>query len=206
MQLAERKHFAECLMGLGVLYGKPVNAFLIEIYWQACARFDFSAVQQALQAHVNNPDQGQFMPKPADIVRYLEGGSHTQALQAWSKVMQAMNSAGCYASVVFDDPRIHAVITEMGGWIALCKTKVDEQPFKAREFEKRYAAYVLHSPENYPRHLVGMIELQNSAQGYPVGTPLFIGDHAKALAVYQQRSHHNVVSHLQINRLGGSKQ
>jgi hypothetical protein len=186
MKLTERMNFAECLMGLGALYGKPVNEFLIEIYWQACAKYEFQDVQKSLQAHVNNPDQGQFMPKPADIVRYLEGTSHTQALQAWSEVMKGISSAGCYSSVVFDDPIIHAVLSEMGGWISICKINEEELPFKAREFEKRYAAYVLHKPKNYPSYLVGLIELQNSAHGHPFEKPLLLGDHQKALAVYQQ--------------------
>lgn len=57
-------------------------------------------------------------------------------------------------------------------------------PFKAREFEKRYAAYVLKPPENYPRHLAGLIELQNSATGNLVPLPEFIGDVEKAKEVY----------------------
>jgi hypothetical protein len=55
------------------------------------------------------------MLKPSDVVRYLEGSTSCQALQAWSKVMQAVKTIDQYDSVVFDDSLIHAVIHDMGG-------------------------------------------------------------------------------------------
>lgn len=186
MKLNDKIRFTECLVGLCTLYGKQINTFLLEIYWQACAKFELADVQRALHAHINNPDQGQFMPKPADIVRYLQGSGGAQALRAWSLVLQAMQGVGCYSSVVFDDVIIHAVITEMSGWVHLCKTQADELPYKAREFERRYASYVLQPPQTYPAVLTGIIEWQNKAQGYHYGdNPILVGDMAKARLVYQ---------------------
>jgi hypothetical protein len=177
--------FSELLRGLGVLYGKPVNPALVEIYWRVLERFELAAVKMALEAHVGNPDSGQFMPKPADVVRYVEGNRCTQALHAWSQVRQAIQSIGVYRSVVFDDALTHAVITDMGGWIALCHTPLAELPFKANEFEKRYAAYVLRPPAVYPRQLVGILARDNQATGQPVEPPLLLGVAARAEAVYQ---------------------
>lgn len=185
MQTNDMPNFLILMTGLGALYGKPINEPLVDIYWRALQRFDFASVKEAFQAHVDNPDSGQYMPKPADVVRYLEGSSRTQALQAWSRVVKAIGSIGSYQSVVFDDPIIHAVVAEMGGWVQLCKVKEDELPFKANEFEKRYAGYVLHPPEKYPKQLTGILEQQNSIQGYEVKPPTLIGDQQKALLVYQ---------------------
>jgi hypothetical protein len=185
MQTSDMPNFLNLLTGLGALYGKPINEPLVEIYWRALQRFEFPAVKEALQAHVDNPDSGQFMPKPADVVRYLEGGSRTQALQAWSRVVKAIGSIGCYRSLVFDDSVIHAVVSDMGGWVQLCKVTEDELPFKANEFEKRYTGYVLHPPETYPKQLTGVIEQQNSSQGHEVEPPVLIGDQHKALLVYR---------------------
>lgn len=105
------------------MYGKPLNNFLLEIYWKICQPFEFGDIEKAFEAHVRDPDYGQFMPKPADLIRFLEGGRQTQALQAWSKVVKAISHAGYYSSVVFDDICIHAVISEMDGWIALCQSQ-----------------------------------------------------------------------------------
>jgi hypothetical protein len=184
----EMPEFVKLMTGLGMLYGKPMNEFLIDIYWQALQMFTFEAVKTALQTHVQNPDAGQYLPKPADVVRYLEGSSHTQALQAWSLVARAIRTIGCYESVVFDDPVIHAVIADMGGWLELCRMTEKEMPHRAREFEKRYTAYVLHPPVDYPKQLVGLIEAKNSLQGFPVKPPLLLGDSRQAWLVYEQGS------------------
>lgn len=185
MQANDMPDFLNLMTGLGALYGKPMNEPLIEIYWRALSRFDFAAVKEALQAHIDNPDAGQYMPKPADVVRYLEGSSQTQALQSWSRVVKAIGQIGCYRSLIFDDPVIHAVIEDMGGWVNLCKVTEDELPFRAQEFAKRYAGFVLHPPATYPKQLAGIFEQQNSMQGHKVEPPVLIGDQQKALLVYQ---------------------
>ncbi len=159
----------------------------MRLYWCALEQFELAEVKAAFQAHLSNPDTGQFMPKPADVMRYVKGGTQTQALQAWSKVANAIRSVGGHASVVFDDPLIHVVIEEMGGWISLCQTLLKDLPFRANEFEKRYAAYVLHPPLHYPKQLTGLIEGQNRMNGYDyaIKPPLLIGDPKRALQVLQ---------------------
>lgn len=185
MLASDMPNFLIQMTKLGALYSKPINEPLVDLYWRALKRFDFPAVEEALQAHIDNPDSGQYMPKPADVIRYLEGGSHTQALQAWSRVVKTIGNIGSYSSVIFDDAIIHAVIADMGGWIYLCKVTQDELPFKGDEFEKRYTGYVLHPPEKYPKKLTGIFEQQNSSQGYVIESPTLIGDQHKALLVYQ---------------------
>jgi len=179
--------FTELMTGICVLYGKSPSDALMELYWRALESFDFEVVKTALEAHVSNSDSGQFMPKPADVMRYVQGSSQTQGLLAWSKVMQAVKSVGLYQSIVFDDPLIHAVIEDMGGWINLCMTPTKDAPFRANEFEKRYAAYVLHPPLHYPKQLIGLTEGQNRMNGYlsAIKPPLLLGDKARALSVLQ---------------------
>lgn len=186
MKSPDYANFATLLIELGVIYEKPMNQTLIEVYWCNLKQFDFIAVKKALQAHVVNPDpSGRYMPKPSDIVRYLKGSSHTQALQAWSRVIKAISDIGCYSSVIFDDALVHAVISDMGGWVQLCKVKENELPFRANEFEKRYTGYVLHPPTTYPKKLTGIIEQQNHETSYNIASPILIGDRQKALLVYK---------------------
>src|SRR5262249_41248898 len=99
MTNADMTKFVKLMTGLGILYGKPMSEQLIDIYWQALQSFSFSAVKEAFNAHVRNPDTGQYLPKPADVVRYVEGTGATQALQAWSQVIRTIRSVGCYDSV-----------------------------------------------------------------------------------------------------------
>ena len=186
MTHADMTEFVKLMTGLGVLYAKPMSEHLIDIYWQALKNFSFAGVKEALNAHVRNPDTGQYLPKPADVVRYLEGAGQTQALQAWSQVVRTIRAVGCYESVVFDDPIIHAVIEDMGGWLQLCKITQKELPFRAHEFEKRYLGYVLHPPQHFPKQLIGLIESQNNLQGYGSDQPFLIGDIVQAHQTYRQ--------------------
>jgi hypothetical protein len=186
MQPNDITEFTRVLSSLSTLYGKPMSKPIVELYWAALSGFDFVDVKQALQAHVRHPDTGQYMPKPADVVRFLHGDSHTQALQAWSKVVSAMRTVGIYTSVIFDDPLVHAVIHDMGGWVMLCQTFDKNLPFRERDFTTRYAGFVSKPPAHYPKQLTGVAAHQNLLQGYKSDPPVCLGDPQKALQVYQQ--------------------
>ena len=50
------------------------------LYWQGLKDFDLPALKQAVTRHLRNPDNGQFMPKIADLVRMLQGMTQYSAL------------------------------------------------------------------------------------------------------------------------------
>ena len=179
MQLTDKKAFQQLLTGVGLLYGKTLHAAVLAIWWQALKHCEFNEVSAALNAYVVNPDKGQFMPKPADVIEYLQGSSETRALTAWTQVVKAIREEGSYRSVIFDDPLIHVVIRDMGGWIALCQSKTSELPFLAREFERRYRVLVLHPPADCPRQLAGIYEQQNRLSGFAPPEPVLIGNPKK---------------------------
>lgn len=165
MKQDDKDIFGQMMTGIAEIYGKKLSAPLLEIYWHLLTKYSLSQIKSALEKHMLNPDAGQFMPKPADIIRYLDGDKQTQALQAWTKVINAIKSVGAYSSVAFDDPLIHVVIIEMGGWISLCHTNLDQLNFKFHEFNKRYSALQtqqsLSNLINYPQKLSGIIEQSN---------------------------------------------
>ena len=180
----DKPAFSALLAGcLAALYEKPVNPALIEIWFNAMAAYPLDEVSAAFSRHVVDPDRGQFAPKPADIIRAIDGGSDGRALAAWTKVDQAIRCVGGWLSVCFDDPRIHACIGAMGGWIKLCETSTDELPFRQQEFARRYRAMALTTLADYPPHLIGRAETGNAMDGYPVEPPLLLGDATKAAQV-----------------------
>ncbi len=189
MKPTDMNAFTQLMMGLGVLYSKSIHAILIEFYWHAFVRYEYSAVKEAFQAHINHPDTGQYFPKPADIIRYLDGSTQSRALLAWTKVVQAIRNPGTNITVVFDDFLIHSVLQDMGGWLTLGLVKETELPYRAKEFNQRYGAYVLHPPTGYPKQLTGFFEHQNTQRGYTATSPCLLGDEAKALSVYQYGCH-----------------
>jgi hypothetical protein len=186
MEMSDKSAFRLMLMEVGELYSKMITKSLINVYWQALKLFDWQDVKKALQAHIQNPDMGQYFPKPTDVVRFIEGSPETKALQAWAIVERAIEQVGIYQSVAFDDLITHAVLDEMGGWIKLCSLTTKELSFSARDFQKRYRGYVHKAPERYPQYFYGLFECDNTKNGYPIDAPILIGDFDKAKKVMQQ--------------------
>ena len=182
----DREAFVSTLTQAMAYYGKECSPFVVGIFWDGLSRFGLDEVQRAFGIHANDPDRGQFAPKIADITRLLEGSTATQGMRAWAVVERALRSVGSYQTVVFDDPLIHAVISDMGGWIKLCQTPADELPFRARDFERAYSAFK-HRREMppYPAKLIGIAEADNAAAGFKVAPPVLIGNPDKAMRVMQ---------------------
>lgn len=181
----ERKEFCDLAHSVWSFYRQTLTPMMTQILWQALRGYDLQAISKAFDKHLMNPDTGQFPPKPADIVRLLDGGTEDQAQLAWAKVDKAVRQVGAYQSVVFDDAVIHAVLMDMGGWIALGNCTEDEWPFKAREFEKRYRGYTLRGMVQYQRQLTGIAEAQNQQAGRQVQPPIMFGDAGRCRLVYQ---------------------
>lgn len=184
MQSTDKKRFATLLAGIADYYGKELSNGVIALYWQGLQHIDIEAVEKALWEHTQNPDAGQFMPKIADVVRALQGRTQDQASLAWAKVDAAVRQVGSYADVVFDDPLIHRVVAEMGGWIWFGKQTDKEWPFVAQRFETIYRGYRLRaeSPE-YPPLLTGLANAQNALEGHAAQPPTLIGNAQRAQAV-----------------------
>lgn len=177
--------FTDALITNADIYGKTLSPKAISIYFGSLMGYEINVVLEAFSRHMQNPDSGQFMPKPADIVRMAQGSTQDNAYAAWSIVEQALRSIGSYTTVVFDDPLIHKTITELGGWIKLCHAQEKDLPFIARDFEKIYRGYKSRNEvPDYPRTLLGVHEAENWQKGFNAEPPTLIGrDKTKALAV-----------------------
>lgn len=180
----ELPEFSRILLAVADYYGKELSENVVDLYWNGLREYDLASVKRALWAHARNPDSGQFMPKIADVARVMQGRTDDQAAIAWSKVNQAVRRVGTYQCVVFDDPVIHRVIADMGGWVLIGSKDDKEWPFVAREFETRYRGYRMRdeAPE-YPPVLIGMANAHNGQQGFRLNPPILVGDERKANAV-----------------------
>lgn len=185
MKYEDKTMFVTLMTGIAELYGKKLSTHWLEIYWRCLESYEFNDIKNALNSYIVNPDNGQFIPKPADIVRILIGNSTEKALYAWSKVLKAIREVGCYTTIVFDDPIIHVVIYDMGGWITLCRTVEDQLPFIGREFEKRFMGYLRQKLGTYPTKLIGFVEHFNQQNSDTVVQPVLFGNKTLALQVYR---------------------
>tara|TARA_Y100001973_G_scaffold106441_1_gene184397 strand:+ start:1475 stop:2152 length:678 start_codon:yes stop_codon:yes gene_type:complete len=172
------------------VYGKCPEPRVVYMVFQALISFPLKDIEHALCRHITNPDTGQYPPKPADIVRLLQGSSQSASSEAWAKVDRAIRCVGNYRSVVFDDPKIHAAIERLGGWQKISLTDEKEYPFLRNNFLKLYQGFTVQPPESFPRKLIGTCEHENSQhtgfkRGRPQDEPVMIGNAEKARLVYQ---------------------
>lgn len=168
-------------------YGKEAQPEDLKLWLNLLGDYDPLVIGEALKAHAKNPDGGKWIPRPADIIGLIEGKSADRASIAWTKVDKAIRSVGVYPSVVFDDPVIHLVIEDMGGWIKLGNQTEKEWPFIARDFEKRYGEYANRPRLPRPiKMLTGLADSSNSAEGHKLAIePMLIGNTQSAQRLYE---------------------
>ena len=173
MDARDKKDFAIAWAGAWEMCGQTPTDRAVMFAFECLLRYDIADIKKALIMHANNPDGGQFAPKPADIARQIDGTGDERSLAAWTRVEEAISSFGSWTPLVFDDAKIHACIGEMGGWERFVGMTYDELPFVRNEFCKRYRAYMHTAPTVYPAKLV--------ADGN--GDPVFIGNRDEAKMV-----------------------
>lgn len=187
--------FRQGLSGVYGFYDKEINNFALDLWWNALKQYDLSAITQAFNRHVINTEAGKWLPKPADIIRMLQGSTQDTALRAWAKVDKAVRRVGTYVDVVFDDPLIHRVLHDMGGWIAMGQKAEDEWPFVAKEFENRYRGFRERSEiPSYPPKLIGIANAHNESQGLPLQPYVMIGDEKSCYQVLAGSSKESIFS------------
>ncbi|GLR26528.1 DUF6475 domain-containing protein [Limnobacter litoralis] len=190
MKPTDFEAFSAMLCAVSEMYGKTVSEFANSLYWNALQNYELNSVRQAFDRHVKNPDTGQWMPKPADLIRMMQGSTQDSSMLAWSKVDKAVRVVGPYQTVTFDDPVIHRVISDMGGWVDICSKTDAEWPFVQREFENRYKGYATRGeiPEHLPS-LAGIADAENLKQGHQMQPVTLIGNRRRAESNYRSGSH-----------------
>ncbi len=186
MHADEYPKFLEVLAGVHDFYGKDMSDFAAQLWIEAMRAFELQQVSKALSGHLMDPDRGQFMPKPADIVRQLQGTQTDRALVAWGKVASAIGQVGAYSDVVFDDPLIHLCIVDAGGWPKVCRTTYEEQSYLQHRFCEAYRAYAGRgAPAEYPSRLTGAGSGPDEylKVGMTPPAPRLVGDKARAREV-----------------------
>jgi len=73
---------------------------------------------------------------------------------------------------------------DIGGWVTVCRSKVDELQWLQKRFIESYVSAVRMNRE-HPSKLLGEFEVENRIRGYEVAPPVLIGDPMKAKQVAQ---------------------
>lgn len=174
-----RRALLATLTGVYSFYEKELTEFHFAVWQRALEDFDMEVITSAFDAHMMDPESGKWMPKPADIAKLLHGTRAERSAVAWGLVLHACQRVGAYASVAFDDPVVHCVIEDLGGWPAVCRVQIDELPFLEARFHKAYAAHAKAGTQHPPR-LVGITDASNGLRGFGHSDPVLIGDPKRA--------------------------
>lgn len=99
-------------------------------------------------------------PMPAEIREYCLGTRKEdldlRVAKAVTKIKKAIGSAGMYTTVAFDDPIIHLVIRDFGGWTKLCEKNLDEfENLLKWDLPKLYKAHASRKNAEIPTTLEG---------------------------------------------------
>lgn len=125
---------------------KPDNQYL-EFYFQTMKPFELIAIKTALYKHIMDPAAGMYIPKPADLMKYLKPATGNDAERQWSIVMQAISSCGGkYSNVYFEDVITNTIIHEMN-WGNICNITDTSEPFERKRFVQAYENYSNYAPQ-----------------------------------------------------------
>lgn len=187
MQDREKKEFSDLLTDAMAFYKQDVSKFAMSVWWEACKKYDLDQVRSALTRHAMDAERGVYPPKPADMVRMLEGTATDRAVMAWGKALEAAQRVGAYTDVVFDDPAIHAAIEDLGGWPKFCRGETKDLSFLQHRFCEFHRAYTNSGQFDYPRVLSGdrSPDEMYAMKGLKPPKPAVIGNVETARIVWQ---------------------
>jgi hypothetical protein len=151
----EKSTFEAYIGDVLAYYRQDVTDFLLDVWWAGCQQYAFEDVKRALQAHIQDPDRGQFAPKLADLTRQLGGAATDRSVIAWGIVLEAARSVGAYRDVDFGDAAVHQAIVDLGGWPMLCRTPSDELRHLQHRFAQAFQVYASRGAPLAPLALPG---------------------------------------------------
>lgn len=165
MQNKDFKKFMALLALIADTYSQSrLSEDAVKLYFKVLSDYSLDEVSQAMMEHLK---RSPYMPKPADIIRILEGTAEDRASEAWYCVLKAIQQYGYYESVQFDNPAIHYAIERMGGWQKLCQLTEEELPFRERDFIKHYVrGERMASWDKVPLRFMGKHEQDNVFNGW----------------------------------------
>ena len=162
----ERERFSNALMATFEIYDKQFSPMVLKVWFAVLKQYSVDDVCRALTEHIKNPDTGQFLPKPADVVRQLDGTKKElnlelefQAQAAWLSIPRAIAGVGAYRVPQFHDPVTTACVSVMR-WKTLCSMTEKEVVWKMKEFVELYQNLKGKPLDQLPNNIQGLESIQ----------------------------------------------
>lgn len=78
---SDKERFGNLMHAVAEVYDKPLSDTKLSIYWEDLKDFNFFDIRDALRKHRKDPKAGQYMPKPADVVKFIRDSKKPTATQ-----------------------------------------------------------------------------------------------------------------------------
>lgn len=172
--MIDKNDFGKLMCMLGEVFDKQITELLADIYYKIFKDYDYSQTESAFYKVIRS-NKYATLPKPAEMLEYLEGTRDDKTLAAWLQVMEAVRKGGYHASIEFADPIIPHCVNDLGGWMWFCCTEKVELPFIQKRFEDLYRLYLKRELQVDNVRLIGFHEAQNSQKGKEIAPAIRIG-------------------------------
>lgn len=161
-----KQRFGNMIAQLSVNYRRDLSEADIANFKLMFKQWGIDALEQAVQAHMFDPDDGKYFPNIANIAKYVTGTAkqnqqlvEDRAEMAWACIEREISRIGSYGTLELEDKQAIAAVKAIGGWRALCMCTYDQLVWKKKEFISSYDCYERTPLEALPSKLPGLIEL-----------------------------------------------
>ncbi len=142
--------------------------------------FTFDQIKAGIALYCTNP-RNSYGPSASALIAELEGDPENAAMLVWPEVERLIHG-GVHNRVIFDDPIIHQVIQDMGGFKTLGMIPTIDMKWTKKEFIAQYVSIKQSGRSNFPASL----RLAISLTRHPDFQIMYIGDKEKCLMIEQQ--------------------
>ena len=189
----DRDRFEVMLLGLAEIFDKQLSEGQIDLYYLALEDMDIEDVANAGNILARSV---KFFPKPVEFRESVVVGTDDMASIAYLKFFKACAHTPD-RTLIFDDPIIHAVIDNLGGWNDELYDKwasVKDEVWLRKSFEEMYQTFAKCGvPRNTSKKFIGKVERSNDGRWNIRNRPVLIGSKESpvlqaALAEYKQKA------------------
>uniref|UniRef100_UPI0035C756C8 hypothetical protein n=1 Tax=Marinobacter sp. TaxID=50741 RepID=UPI0035C756C8 len=102
----DQNKFKELITVMSETYGEEFTPAKLKLWWNLFKPHSIETFEQALYAHIACPDAGMFSPKPANLMKFINGTSKEQqqlvedrAEIAWACIEREISRIGSYGTL-----------------------------------------------------------------------------------------------------------
>jgi hypothetical protein len=161
--------FKELIAAINETYGEQFSQAQTLLWWNMFKPHSIQVFEQAVYQHMACPDTGMFTPKPANIMKFINGTSkqNEQALDdkseiAWHVIEGEIRRIGSHTTLRMEDRQALAAVKAIGGWKKICGLTISELTWAHKEFVAAYKNYERTDVNLLPDKLPGRIHLENN--------------------------------------------